>query len=196
MVVARGIGAIRRVVDGAHDAQHRLAVFLKLPGMLGHPRPFERQRLGVALHAPLGALVHHPAGLPRVGRNRDPSVLVEQADTADAALAAEFLDDVEQRVAVVAQHLVARAAQDDVGDARGRLLHHAARIAPLDAQVDPPEQREKGRGAGDDAHRQLDGQTEPDSGTRAHPTATASSSVSPTSSGAASCACASNTGKY
>ena len=44
-----------------------------------------------------------------------------------------------QRVPIVVQHFVVRAAQYDVGDAVGRLLDQVFGVGALQAQVDVPE---------------------------------------------------------
>ena len=137
--VAGGARTIGRVVDGPHHAQHGLAVFGEFAGAASAGGFFERRRSGMALHTALGALVDDMADFARVGGKGDASVLIEEVDAPDSRLAAQILDDIEEGVAVIVQHLVTRAAQDDVGDALGGLLHHIPRIGALHPQVEEAE---------------------------------------------------------
>ena len=80
----------------------------------------QRRTLGMASVTGFGAFVDHPVDLGGVGGEGDAAFFIEDAYAANARLAAQFLDDVIERLAIVAQHLVMRAALDDVGDALGR----------------------------------------------------------------------------
>lgn len=89
----------------------------------------------MALNAPLRALIDHVADLLGTSGKGDAAVLIEEVDAAYARLAAQVLDHVQQAVAVVVQHLVARAAEDYIRHALGGLAYHVARIGALHAQV-------------------------------------------------------------
>ena len=195
--VAGRVRAGGRVVDGANHRQQVSPLLVP-----EHARPVgavelgERRRLRMAPVACLGALVHYRIDFARVGRKRDAAVLIEDPDALDARLAAQLSYDVVQRLAVVVQHFIPRAAQNHVGDAVGGLLHEFLRVNALRPQVDEAEQGEEGRRARRHRDSQLGGQSQSDCLAEAHLTATASASVSTAFRGASSWGCASKIGKY
>ena len=129
-----------RVIDGAnHRQQVRALLIPEHAGPVGAVELGERRRLRMAPVAGLGALVHHRVDFARVGGKSDAAILIKDADALDARLAAQLADDVVQRLAVVVQHFVPRAAQDHVGDAVGGLLHEIPRMNALRPQVDEAE---------------------------------------------------------
>ena len=77
--------------------------------------------------AGLRRLIHHRVDFCRFGGKGDPAFFIEDANALDALLAAQFLHDVVERVAIVVQHFVMRAAQNHIGDAIGGLLDQTAR---------------------------------------------------------------------
>ena len=146
-------------------------------GAVGAAEFSQGRRLRMARVAGLGALVHHGIDFARVGRKGDAAFLIEDAYSLDARLAAQLTDDVVERLAVVVQHLVARAAQDHVGDAVGGLLDEIVRVNALRPQVDEAEQGEEGRRARRDANGEFGGQSQPDCLAEAHPIATKSGAL-------------------
>src|ERR1035437_291155 len=195
--MAGGVGAGGRVVDGANHGQQVSALLIpEHTGAAGAVELGERRRLRMAPVAGLGALVHHGIDFARVGGEGDAAILIEDADALDAGLAAQLADNVVERLAVVVQHFVTRAAQNHVGDAVGRLLKKILRVNALGPQVDEAEQGKEGRSARGHRDGELGGQSQADCLAEAHPTATESASVSSIPSGACSCGCASKMGKY
>ena len=85
-------------------------------GALG---PLEGPVRAVADRALLGVLVHERARLVGLRADLDPPRLVEDPDPLDPGLGADRVDDAAHALGVVAQHRVARRAQDDVGVAVG-----------------------------------------------------------------------------
>jgi len=112
---------------------------------------------GVAL---LGALVHHGLHFRGGGRVADAALFVEYPHQAYARLRADVGDYLRQRRPVVAQHLVARAALDDLADALGVLQHGLLGLTAVQTQVEHAEQRPEADGAEHQVQRELHGQTE------------------------------------
>ena len=129
----------RRVFDGPDHAQQTFP----LPGEYARPvrtvQLHQRRALGVASVTRFRPLIDHPVDLRGVGGKADAAFLVEDANTPDTRLAAQFLYDVVERLPVVAQHLIMRAALDHIGDALRRLQHHLLGVAPLVPQVEVAE---------------------------------------------------------
>ena len=158
--MAGAVRALRRVFDLPHHRQHPLAALVgKVAGAVAPVELGQGRRLRVTANAAFGALVDRRTYFFRIGGIDDQAILVEDADSLNSRLGAHLVDHVEQGIAVVAQHLVVRAADNQIGDPVGRLFHQVLGKVLLRAQVDDAEEREKGRRAGNHADRQLGGQS-------------------------------------
>src|SRR5260370_9929077 len=146
--------------------------------------------------AGFGILIHHRIDFAGLGGQRDPPLFVEQADPPYAGLAAQSPNDVVQRIPVVVQHLLVRAAQNHVRHPVGRLFDQILGVAALHTQVDIPEQRKESRRARDHADRELGGQSQAGFDQPRHYTSTGSASVSSSSEFAASCGAPSKTAEF
>src|SRR4051794_6797169 len=120
MNVACSIGTGRRVFDGPDYREHALAL-----AIAENPN-------AIAAAGRLDSGIE----LAGIGGEGEAAVLIEDADALNTRLTAQFLDDVDERVAVIVQHAVAGAAEHDVRQTVRRLFDERLGVIARHAQVE------------------------------------------------------------
>jgi hypothetical protein len=133
------------VIDRTDDAEHPLTGHLK--NSRAFPAFDVRQWLAllVAGVAGFGRFVDYPACFGGVGGETDAALVIENANALNAWLAPDLANGLEHRFAVVVQHLVTRAALDDVADAVCAVEGGLFQVASLEAQIEVAEAGEDHR---------------------------------------------------
>src|SRR5579864_9378573 len=136
MRVALGVGTGRLIFNRPDHTQHAFATGLSEDSRaIRTVEAHHRRGLSVAAVTGLSLLVYNASGFFGIGRKTDASFFVENANAADAGLAAHVTNGLVERVPVVVQHLVPRAAPDNVADAIRALQHQLFRVTLVRPQI-------------------------------------------------------------
>jgi hypothetical protein len=90
-------------------------------------------------------------------REPDLSLLIEDADPLDTAFLSHVANGLVQSLSVVAQHLIASAAHDQIADPLRARQNEFFGILPPEPVLQKRKHREDGGGAQDETHGQLRG---------------------------------------
>jgi hypothetical protein len=136
-------GAVRLVVDRGDEPEHAPALRAVDTGPLRKVEAFHRPSPAVALRARLGVGRYERAGLVPVGREGDPSLLVEHADAVDRLEAADLVHDAVGLFFVRAEHLVVGAPHDASAEESRPLDRLVLEVALLHAEPEHGEGAER-----------------------------------------------------
>src|SRR5580704_2216949 len=117
MRMAFSIRAARLIFDRGDNSEYPVPAAVAINAKaVGAIQAGQRLRLSVAAIAGLGRLVENVANFGRVGRVADPPLLIKDSYLDHAGLVRHGLDRVVESLAIVAQHVVRRAAPDYIAD--------------------------------------------------------------------------------
>src|SRR3984885_9323723 len=120
MRMARGVRASKLIFNGSDNSEHPLPAAVAVNAKAVRAiQARQRLRLGMAAEAGLGGFVEDMADFRRISRVADRPLSIKNADLDHARFGGGGLNRGGESLAIVAQHVVSRAAFDYVADALG-----------------------------------------------------------------------------
>src|ERR1700685_2452963 len=120
MRMASGVRASKLIFEGSDNSEPRGAPAVAVNTKTVRPiQARQRLRLGMAAVAGLGGFVEDMADFRPVSRVADRPLSIKNAELDHARFVGDGLNRVVESLAIVAQHVVSRAAFDYVADALG-----------------------------------------------------------------------------